>query len=94
MFTPRECAFAATEDLGGAANYRRVCRAAALTPVPDGYGLLLAVDDEGEKHTLATADVEYVRAIAEASSTPEALARLELPTKEFVARPGWPDDWI
>ncbi|WP_167538477.1 hypothetical protein [Streptomyces albofaciens] len=75
IFTPRDYAFA-PRDFGSSAAYRKVCRVAALTPLPDGYGLLLVVDDTGDKHTLATADVEYVRAIADACPTPEVLAGL------------------
>ena len=91
MLTPREYAFATPTDLGGTAAYKRVCRAARLTPVPDGYGLLLAVDENGNRYTLAAADVDYVRAIAEAG--PEALAALEIPAEKFLTRDGWPGDW-
>lgn len=91
MLTPREFAFATPKDLGGTGNYRRFCRAAALAPVPDGYGMLLAVDDAGNRHTLVTGDVEYVRAIADASA--EVLADLDIPESKFMRREGWPDDW-
>lgn len=92
MLTPREFAFATPNDLGGTGAYKRVCRAAGLTPVPDGYGMLLAVDEDGKKITLVTGDVEYVRIIAEAGT--EALADLELPADKFLRREGWPDDWL
>ncbi|MFJ8697356.1 hypothetical protein [Streptomyces roseolilacinus] len=59
--------------------------------MPDGYGLLHAEGEGGTRVTLATADVEYVRALAGAS--PEILAGLELPQDKFLSRAGWPDDW-
>ncbi|MFD4788880.1 hypothetical protein ACFWN1_17855 [Streptomyces sp. NPDC058459] len=92
MLTPKEFAFATPQDLGGTAAYRRVCKVAGLNPVPDGYGMLLATDENGDKYTLVTGDVEYVRAIAEAGT--ETLASLELPPDKFLNRAGWPDDWI
>ncbi|WP_269857937.1 hypothetical protein [Streptomyces sp. RPT161] len=95
MLHAREIAFATPKDLGGTAGYRRVCQVAGLRPVPDGYGLLLAVDDDGAQVTLVTADVEYVRAIA--SAGPSALAGLELSgeaAEKFIWRDGWPDEWI
>lgn len=91
MLTPRETALATPVDLGGAAPYRRFCRAANLGIVPDGYGLLLATDEADNKQTLVTSDVEYVRALTRAS--PEVLAGLELPTDKFLTRDGWPDTW-
>ncbi|MFC9429269.1 hypothetical protein [Streptomyces sp. NPDC056987] len=91
MLTPREFAFATPADLGGTGPYRRFCRAAGLTIVPDGYGLLLADDEHGNHKTLLTGDVEYVRAIAAAG--PETLANLSLPAEKFLTRDGWPDDW-
>lgn len=91
MLTPRETAFATPADLGGPA-YKTVCRAARLTPVPDGYGMLLAADENGNRVTLATGDVEYVRILAAAG--PDTLARLELPKDKFLAREGWPEDWV
>jgi hypothetical protein len=93
MITPREFAFATPADLGSRANYRRFCKLTGLPDVPDGYGLLLADDESGARFTLATADVEYVRMLAEAASTPELLANLELPSGKFMTQAGWPDDW-
>lgn len=92
MLTPVEVSFATPQDLGGSGPYRRVCRVARLTPVPDGYGCLHALDEKGDRYTLAFADVEYVRALAGASR--EILANLQIPNHKCVERPGWPDDWI
>ena len=95
MLTPREIAFATPQDVGGPAHYRRICKAVELPPMPDGYGLLLAVDDDGAKVTLVTGDVEYVRAIA--SAGPKELAGLLLfgeAEEKFLRRDGWPDEWI
>ncbi|MFD3657016.1 hypothetical protein [Streptomyces sp. NPDC058620] len=91
MLTPRETAFATPADLGGSGNYRRLCRKLNLNAVPDGYGLILATDENGNQVTLCTGDVEYVRAIAGAS--PEVLAGLELPADKFLTRDGWPESW-
>ncbi|WP_371799012.1 hypothetical protein OG963_14345 [Streptomyces sp. NBC_01707] len=91
MLTPQGIAFATPDDLGDLTSYRRFCRAAGLSPVPDGYGLLLVTDEWGNKKTLVTGDVEYVRAIV--GATPEVLSGLELPEDKFLVRDGWPDSW-
>ncbi|MFF5639633.1 hypothetical protein [Streptomyces sp. NPDC012825] len=49
-----------TPDLHGTKLYEDFCRSASLPPVPDGYGLLLIIDGDGRKHTLATTDVLYL----------------------------------
>jgi hypothetical protein len=95
MLAPREVGFLTPQDLGGLAPYRRVCRAVGLPPVPTGYGLLLAVDDDGAKFALVTGDVEYVRAIA--SAGPTTLTGLLLfgeSAEKFIRRDGWPDEWV
>ncbi|WP_433916819.1 hypothetical protein [Streptomyces sp. NBC_01744] len=91
MLTPQGIAFATPFDLGDLENYRRFCLAAGLDPVPDGYGLLLVTDEAGDKKTLVTDDVEYVRAIV--GATPEVLSGLELPQDKFLVRDDWPDSW-
>ncbi|MFF7581202.1 hypothetical protein ACFZBE_40745 [Streptomyces sp. NPDC008061] len=91
MLIPREIAFATPTDLGGPGNYRRFCRTAGLDPIPDGYGLLLATNEQGNKKTLCTRDVEYVRAIAGAS--PEVLSELSLPQDKFLVCDDWPESW-
>lgn len=92
----REYAFVTPTDLDGLAPYLRVCRVAGLDPVPDGYGLLLAVDEQGGRVALATTDVEFVRALA--TARPQALVDLQVPAKVagavFLLREGWPDDWV
>jgi hypothetical protein len=73
-----------------------VCKVANLPPVPDGYGMLSVVDESGAKITLATSDVDYVRAIAETGS--ETLSGMEIQPEvaraKFLERKGWPDDWV
>ncbi|MFB7260689.1 hypothetical protein ACFCXH_00770 [Streptomyces nojiriensis] len=49
-----------TSALHGAERYQEFCRAAGLPPLPDGYGLLLVIDEYGQRHTLATTDVLYL----------------------------------
>lgn len=96
MLKIKEYAFATPADLGGQSAYKSVCRRAGLRILPDGYGLLLAETETGDRVTLAAADVGYVRTIATAG--PEALAGLELTDEavvsKFLRRDGWPDDWI
>ncbi len=90
--TPREFAFATPADLGGKAVYRTFCRAVDLPASPGGYGLLLAEDDDGQRWTLASPDVAYVRMIAKAGA--DALSDLTIPAEKFpVRRVGWPDEW-
>lgn len=48
-------------------------------------------DEAGDKKTLVTDDVEYVRAIV--GATPEVLSGLELPQDKFLVRDDWPDSW-
>jgi hypothetical protein len=93
-FTPRQFAFLTAADLGGDANYRAACVAANLAPTVGGYGILMAVDEAGARFTLVTDDVDYVRLVAAASSTVEVLGALEMPPGKFMAREGWPDDWV
>lgn len=92
--TAREFALLTPEDLGGEANYRAACVGANLDPIPGGYGLLMAIDGQGRRYTLMTTDVEYVRMVAEASTSPAILAGVELPPDKFLRRDGWPDDWV
>ncbi|MGW6897545.1 hypothetical protein [Streptomyces sp. NBC_01727] len=92
MLTPQGIAFATPADLGDLENYLNFCLTAGLDPAPDGYGLLLVTDEEGNKRTLVTSDVEYVRAIV--GATPEVLNGLELPEEKFLVRDGWPDSWV
>jgi hypothetical protein len=69
-----------------------VCRNAGLPPTRTGYGLLLAEDQEGQRWTRITEDVEYLRMIA--AAPPAALADLDLPGgKVLMRRAGWPDEW-
>lgn len=90
--TPCEYAFATPADLGGTGNYRRFCRAAGLSAIPDGWGLLLCEDDTGAHVTRLTADVAYLRTLAEAPNT--VLADLVVPSDKFPhMRQGWPDEW-
>jgi hypothetical protein len=89
--TVREYAFLTPEALGDAAAYRKVCRAAAVDPIPAGYGLVYTEDRDGRRWTLFTEDVTFAHMYADA----EALAGLEVPVEKFpIARPGWPDDWV
>ena len=74
-------------------HYPHACRFFGLEPTPSGYGLLLCVDDVGQRVTRATEDVGYAEMIASQVGT-ATLERLEVPASKFpVTRPGWPDDW-
>ncbi|MCX4444761.1 hypothetical protein [Streptomyces albidoflavus] len=44
----------------GTEAYEKFLETAKLPPAPDGYGLLLITDRGGQRHTLATADIEYL----------------------------------
>ena len=87
-----EYALATPDDLGGHTQYRDFCRIAHLTPISNGYGLLLCQDDNGLRWTLFTSDVEYVRVLAAADVA--VLRGLEIPQSKFPGRrQGWPDEW-
>lgn len=91
--TAREYAFLTPEALGDEAAYRKVCSAAAVDPIPAGYGLVYTEDRDGRRWTLFTEDVTFAHMYADAEA--EALAGLEVPAEKFpIARPGWPDDWV
>ncbi|HEX2298489.1 MAG TPA: hypothetical protein VHH34_08240 [Pseudonocardiaceae bacterium] len=94
--TPREFSFATPADLGGTANYRRLCQVARLDPIPGGWGLLHCTrNDNGARVTLATEDVDYVRLLATGAKR-DAIAGLTIPDGKFTQqRDGWPDpDWL
>jgi len=91
--TPREYAFATPQDLGGRAGYRSFCKAVGLKPAEGPYGFLLCEDDDAQRWTAVTTDVDYLRLLVDGERA-GALADLEMPADKFpVKRAGWPDDW-
>ena len=54
-----------------------------------GHGLLLALDDDGNRWTLASLDLAYVRKLAK----PEPEEREEDASLFPWSRRGWPGDW-
>jgi hypothetical protein len=90
--TPREYALLTPSNTGGRRPYRDACRRAGLPPEPAGYGLLFCEDEDGQRVTIATRDLGYWRMLT--ASSPELLARLEIPPGKFPwRRAGWPDEW-
>jgi hypothetical protein len=74
-------------------KYRKVCTAAGMDPTDRGWGFLRCLDMDGQRLTLVTEDVDYMRLLI-AGRTAGALADLDVPTHTFpIARAGWPDDW-
>lgn len=49
-----------TPALDGTRPYEKFCRDANLEPAPNGHGILFVVDEEGQRHTLATSDTLYL----------------------------------
>ena len=95
MPTCREYMLVTPQDLGGRSAYRAFLRNTGLpADAPDGWGLLCCVADDGQRVTLATRDVDYVRMIAAAHDA-GVLAGLAMPAgKVDLSRRGWPNDWI
>ncbi|MBB5494702.1 hypothetical protein HNR07_005839 [Nocardiopsis metallicus] len=86
-----ERSFLTPDELGR--DYRRVCRVAGLHPTREGYGLIHARNTQGERYTLMTSDVEYVRTLAGAPGA--VLEGLKLSAGKFPRyRRGWPDEWL
>lgn len=66
--------------------YRELCWGAGLEPRPEGYGLLLGIDDEYQPCTWVVGDVEYVRLLAGSE-----LSGVEIPAEKVTRTfPGWP----
>ena len=75
---------------------RATAKEAALIGLPHKpHGLLLCEDPQGNRTTVATADLAYFDMLVKASATtPDPLANLLIPPGTFpLRRPGWPDEW-
>lgn len=89
-FTPLRYSLATPADFGGTAGYQRFCRAVGLDAISGGWGFLHCEDDVGDRWTLLTTDVGYLRMLARAGP-----ARLDIPAGKFPRwREGWPEDWV
>ncbi|MFF7146241.1 hypothetical protein [Streptomyces nodosus] len=90
-FIPLGVSFATPHDLGSRHAYANFCRAAAVTPLPTGYGMVLGQDLSGRRYTYLIEDVAFARSLGEdglgnlADATLDALRELR--------RDGWPDEW-
>ncbi|MEV7422922.1 MULTISPECIES: hypothetical protein [unclassified Streptomyces] len=90
-FIPLGVSFATPHDLGSARAYTAFCRAAAVTPRPAGYGLVLGQDLSGRRYTYLVDDLAYVRSLEETG--PENLTEAALHDMRDLRRDGWPDEW-
>jgi hypothetical protein len=89
----REHAEASPAALGREAAYRTFCARVGLEPHPGGYGFVHAVDNDGERWTMITTDLDYHRALVTASD--ETRAGLTIPPGVYtLKRKGWPDEWV
>ena len=92
MLTPREHSFLTPDAFDSLRTFKHVCRTAGLPVERDGWGLLHCTDAQGQRITVATRDIEYLRLFA--SGPAAALADPEVPEGKFGwRRDGWPDDW-
>ncbi len=85
--------FITVDDSGN--QYASLCVEHGLDATPAGWAVLYCVSASGERVTLVTADVEYMRTVAAGVRagiiTDDAPQPLDL--SKFDMRPGWPDNW-
>ncbi|MFI8769547.1 hypothetical protein ACIGN6_32210 [Streptomyces sp. NPDC053792] len=78
--------------LHGTASYRKFCRTLDLTPLPDGYGVLLVADPRwGGRYTLATADAYFLSLLHHGLEEAGPLDGVSFPPGKFEYRSGWPE---
>lgn len=64
MQVTSEYAFLTPSALGSR-GYREVCRRLGVVPEPGGYGAVVGSDRCGNRVTLLTSDLDYLRAVVE-----------------------------
>jgi len=70
--------------------YREFCWGAGLPETPDGYGVILAADFDGDVYTHVLDDTAYTRMLIEARV--EGVAGVTIPAGKVIKLlPGWPD---
>jgi hypothetical protein len=92
--TPIGHALITPEEMGQE-DYASFCEAASLPQTAEGYGMVLAEDQDGN-HWTFMGDVAYTQMMAE--STQHGPMRLDMDrntarTMFPYHRPGWPDEW-
>jgi len=89
---PVEFSYITREQLGE--HYEKVCGVAGLDATDGGWGVLHCIDDYGQKVTMVTEDVPYLKLLVANNGT-DALKNLTIPPGKFpLMKPGWPDDWV
>jgi hypothetical protein len=88
-------AMLATEtDFHGPAAYLALCAVDGLQPTTEGYGFLLALDDDGQPYTAVTWDVDYVRLLLSAWEVGKARG-IEVPAGKVIGHiREWPWMWV
>jgi hypothetical protein len=80
---------ATTDDFHGPAATSRCARWPGLQPTAEGYGFLLALDDDGEPYTAVLWDVEYVRLLLSAWEVGET-RDVTVPAATAPSADAWP----
>lgn len=94
MITIHGAMLATDADFYGAAGYLALCAVAGLEPTAEGYGFLLALDDDGRPYTAVTWDVDYVRLLLAAVEAGQA-RDIEVPAGKILGHiREWPWMWV
>jgi SEC-C motif-containing protein len=88
---PLEASFLTREALG--ASYEDECDLAGLEPTDQGWGLLHCIDEDGQRWTRVSDDVEYLRTLVAGREAGELSDLVISPDKFPLSMPGWPIEW-
>jgi SEC-C motif len=88
---PVEASFLTREALG--ASYEDECALAGLEPTDQGWGLLHCVDEDGQRWTRVSDDVDYLKTLVAGNEAGELSNLVISPEKFLLAMPGWPVEW-